>query len=104
LSTAEISEGPVFRPVNRHDQVQRDRLSDQSVALVVKRAGERAGLDPRRLAGHSLRRGFATTAARRGVADRTIMRHAWHRSRTTLDAYIEEGTEFTDNAASYVGL
>ncbi|MBJ7607140.1 MAG: tyrosine-type recombinase/integrase [Candidatus Dormibacteraeota bacterium] len=104
LSAAEITEGPIFRSVNRHDQVQPGRLSDQSVALVVKRAGERAGLDPIRLAGHSLRRGFATTAARRGVADRTIMRHTWHRSRATLDAYIEAGTEFTDNAASYVGL
>jgi site-specific recombinase XerD len=79
-------------------------LSDQSVALVVKRAGEWAGLDPSRLAGHSLRRGFATTAARRGVADRTIMRHTWHRSRTTLDAYIEEEADVRDNAASYVGL
>ncbi len=104
MSAAEVSEGSIFRSVNRHDQVQPGRLSDQSVALVVKRAGERAGLDPTRLAGHSLRRGFATTAACRGVADRTIMRHTWHRSRTTLDAYIEEGTEFTDNAASCVGL
>jgi site-specific recombinase XerD len=104
LGAAEITQGPIFRPVNRHDQVQPGRLSDQSVALVVKRAGERAALDPARLAAHSLRRGFATTAARRGVADRTIMRHTWHRSRTTLDANIEERTESTDNAASYVGL
>jgi hypothetical protein len=68
------------------------------------RAGELAGLDPSRLAGHSLRRGFATTAARREVAERTIMRYTWHRSRTTLDASIEEETGFTDNAACYVGL
>jgi integrase len=104
LSAAEIAEGQIFRSVNRHDQVQSGRLSDQSVALVVKRAGERAGLDSSRLAGHSLRRSFAATAARRGVADRTIRRPTWHRSRATLDAYIEEGTEFTDNAARYVGL
>jgi site-specific recombinase XerD len=104
LEAAEILEGPIFRPVNRHDQVQPGRLSDQSVALVVKRVGERAGLDPSRLAGHSLRRGFVTTAVRRGVADRTIMRHTWHRSRPTFDAYIEERTKFTDTAASYVGL
>jgi site-specific recombinase XerD len=70
----------------------------------VKRAGERAGLDPARLAGHRLRHGFATTAARRGVADRTITRHAWHRSRTTLDAYIDEEADVRDNAASYIGL
>jgi integrase len=104
LDAAEITEGPIFRPVNRHDQVQPGRLTDQSVALVVKRAGERAGLDPSRLAGHSLRRGFATTAARRGVSDRTIMRHTWHRSRTILEANIEDGSEIADNAATQVGL
>jgi site-specific recombinase XerD len=70
----------------------------------VKRAGERAGLDPARLASHRLGHGFATTAARRGVADRTITRHAWHRSRTTLDAYIDEEADVRDNAASYIGL
>jgi site-specific recombinase XerD len=64
--------------------------------------GSLADLDE--AAGHRLRHGFATTAARRGVADRTITRHAWHRSRTTLDAYIDEEADVRDNAASYIGL
>jgi len=39
------------------------RLSDRGVARVVQRWAERAGLDPSRFAGHSLRAGLATSAA-----------------------------------------
>jgi hypothetical protein len=46
LSAAEITEGPIFRPVDRHDQVQPDRLSDQSVALVVSAPASGRGSIP----------------------------------------------------------
>jgi integrase len=32
LSAAEITEGPIFRPVNRHDQVQRCQISPPAVS------------------------------------------------------------------------
>ena len=51
---------PLFRPVDRLGNVERVRLTPQSVALLVKRACRRAGLDPTRYAGHSLRSGLAT--------------------------------------------
>ena len=44
LEAAGISDGPVFRSVNRHGQVLPDRLTGQSVALVVKRYAAPAGL------------------------------------------------------------
>ena len=99
-----MTEGPIFRPVNRHNQVQPRRLSDQSLALVVKRAGSgpvsipaawpdtacaAASPPPPPVAGWRIGRSCATPGPV---------------PRTTLDACIEEGTEFTDNAASYVGL
>jgi site-specific recombinase XerD len=59
LSAAEIARGPLFRSINRHGQVGDSRLSDRAVALVVKRAAEGAGLDPRRYAAQSLRSGAA---------------------------------------------
>ena len=55
LRAAKIRRGPVFRPVRRYDRVQPQRLTDQSVALIVKRAAARAGLDPAGLAADSLR-------------------------------------------------
>lgn len=96
--------GPLFRPVDRHDQVHAGRLSDRGVARVVQRAAMRAGLDPARYAGHSLRAGLATAAAQGGAPERAIMAQTGHRSLTMVRRYIRSGSLFTENAAAYVGL
>ena len=80
LEVAEIDEGPIFRPINRHGTVGPGRLSDRSVALVVQRAAKRADLDPAIFAGHSLRAGLATAAAAAGVSEHDIARTTGHRS------------------------
>jgi hypothetical protein len=72
--TAGILEGPLFRPVNRHDQLQPRRLSDKGVARIVKRAAERAGMDAAAYAGHSLRAALATAAAAGGAPERAPAR------------------------------
>lgn len=99
-----IEAGPLFRPVTRHDTVQEGRLTDKGVARVVKRAAERAGLDPTRYAGHSLRAGLATSAAAGGAPERAIMKQTGHRSVTMVRKYIRSGSLFQENAAAYVGL
>lgn len=66
LDMAGITEGPVFRPINRHGHLGKARLSDKAVALVVKRTAAAAGLDPAQYAGHSLRAGLVTQAAANG--------------------------------------
>ncbi len=63
LDVAAIARGPIFRSVDRHSNVADSRLTDQSVALVVKRCAKAAGLDWEKYAGHSLRSGLATAAA-----------------------------------------
>ena len=67
LNAASIEAGAVFRGVNRHGGLGAARLSDRDVARVVKACVEAAGYDPTTFAGHSLRSGFITTAARAGV-------------------------------------
>ncbi len=52
--------------------------NDRGVARVVQRWAERAGLDPERFAGHSLRTGLATSAAAGGVSERAIMNQTGH--------------------------
>jgi len=99
-----ISTGALFRPVDRHDVVGGSRLTDRAVARVIQRAARRAGLDPHRYAGHSLRAGLATAAAAAGAPERTIMAQTGHRSVTTLRGYIRRGTLFEENAAGYLGL
>lgn len=104
LSAGSITEGSVFRAVDRHGRVGTGRLSDRAVALVVKRAAERAGLDPARYSGHSLRAGFATTAAANGASERAIAAQTGHRSMEVLRRYVRHGSVFTDNAATALGL
>lgn len=104
LQLAAVEEGPLFRPVDRLGRIGKTRLSDRAVALVVKRAAEAAGLNPDVYAGHSLRAGFATTAAAAGASERSIMRQTGHRSERMVRKYIREGNLFRENAAGQLGL
>ena len=104
LDHADITRGPVFRAVDRHGNVAATRLSDRSVANIVKRSAERAGLDPAQFSGHSLRAGFATTAAANGANERQIANQTGHTSMEVLRGYIRRGSLFTDNAATRLGL
>jgi integrase len=104
LDAAGIEDGPVFRPIDRHGNVSPDRLSDRAVALIVKRSAEGAGLDPSLYSGHSLRAGFATTAAANGASERAIANQTGHKSMEVLRRYVRHGSLFTDNAATMLGL
>ena len=101
---AGITAGPLFRPVDRWDRVGPGRLAGRAVARVVQRGARRAGLDPRGLAGHSLRAGLATAAAAAGASERTIMAQTGHRSVAMVRRYIRRGSLFDGNAAAQVGL
>jgi len=104
LQAAQITTGPLFRRVNRHGQVGMAALSDQSVALIVKKLVKAAGLDEKKYSGHSLRSGLITTAANRGVDERSIMKQSGHKSLTVMRSYIQDATLFKNNAATHVGL
>jgi site-specific recombinase XerD len=104
LEVAGLAAGPLFRPIDRHGNLRPRRLTDQSVALVVKRAVRAAGLDPSVYAGHSLRSGLATAAAQAGVSERAIMEQTGHKSLPIVRRYIRRGSLFTENAAAKVGL
>jgi integrase len=104
LQASGITNGPAFRPVDRHGRVGTTRLTAQAVALVAKRHAARAGLDPGEAAGHSLRAGLATSAAAAGVPERVIAATTGHKGTAMLRRYIREGSLFRENAASAVGL
>jgi integrase len=99
-----ISEGALFRRVNRHGKMLPNRLSAEAVAIVVKRYASQLGFDPNEFGGHSLRAGLATSAAAAGKSERAIMNQTGHRSVTTVRRYIREGSLFLDNAANGIGL
>jgi site-specific recombinase XerD len=93
--------GPLFRPIDRHGRVGATRLSDRAVALVIKRAARRAGLDPARYAGHSLRAGFVTAALAGGAPERVIRAQTGLRSLSTGRRSM---SLFDKSAAAYLGL
>jgi integrase len=99
LDASGITSGPIFRRVDRHGYLGSDALTDGSVARIVKRLVEQAGLDPNVFAGHSLRSGFITTAAAKGKSLDAIMRQSLHRSERVARGYIRHATLFVDNAA-----
>ncbi|HVS42247.1 MAG TPA: tyrosine-type recombinase/integrase, partial [Candidatus Dormibacteraeota bacterium] len=96
--------GPLFRRVDRWDRVHPKGLTPEAIALILKRALQRADLPVREFAGHSLRAGFATEAAAQGASERAIMRHGRWRSVTTVRRYIRSGELFTENPAAVLGL
>ena len=100
-----ITTGPLFRPITRADTVRSGRLSGQTVALIVQRTAERAGLPaPEAFAGHSLRSGCATQAAVEGAPERAIMRQGRWRSSATVRRYIRSGDLWQENASAWLGL
>ena len=99
LAVSGITEGAIFRPVDRHGRVHDIRLSGEAVSLVVRQRVAAAGIDQSRYSGHSLRAGLATSAAQAGVSAWRIKAQTRHASDAMLARYIREGELFTDNAA-----
>ena len=95
---ARIVSGPMFRPIDRHGRIAASRLSGEAVSLIVRERVAAAGFDPAAYSGHSLRAGFATSAAMAGVSSATIRRQTGHASDAMLARYIRDGDLFRDNA------
>ena len=98
LEAAGIAQGPVFRPVAKGGRIQATRLTDRSVADIVKAHAQRAGLDPKLFAGHSLRSGFPTSAAARGASIFKMADQSRHKSMDTLRGYVRDAEIFKRHA------
>lgn len=101
------TEGPLFmRSHRRIDDFflpgSTDRLSSQSVTHIVKKMVRNIGLNPVNFSAHSLRRGFATEAAKIGIPERLIARQTRHKSMQVLRRYIDDGTLTQNNALSFI--
>ena len=79
-------------------------ISDKSVALIIKKYAQIAGLDSSKYAGHSLRSGFATTAAEFGAEERNIMAMTGHKTTQMVRRYIQEANLFKNNALNKIKL
>ena len=99
LAAAGIADGALFRPLWKGGRRLRDaRLSDHAVARIVQARAAAAGLDPARYAGHSLRAGFVTAAARAGADVWKIQQVSRHKSLQVLSGYVRDARLFDDHA------
>ena len=104
LNISKIKSGPVFRRFIKGSKLSEKRLTDQTVALLIKKYLELAGMDSRNFSGHSLRSGFATSAAESGAEERSIMAMTGHKSTEMVRRYIKEANLFKNNALNRIKI
>jgi len=102
LQVSNINSGPLFRRFSKGSKLSENRLTDQTVALLIKKYLKLAGIDNKNYSGHSLRSGFATTAAESGAEERSIMAMTGHKSTEMVRRYIKEANIFKNNALNKI--
>jgi len=104
LNYSKIDKGPVFRRLNKGSKLTENRLTDQTVAILIKKYLHLAGIDSKNYSGHSLRSGFATSAAESGAEERSIMAMTGHKSTEMVRRYIKEANLFKNNALNKIKI
>jgi len=102
IEISNISSGPLFRRFSKGSKLSENRLTDQTVALLIKKYLKLAGIDNKNYSGHSLRSGFATSAAESGAEERSIMAMTGHKSTEMVRRYIKEANLFKNNALNKI--
>ena len=104
IKISNISSGPLFRRFSKGSFLSENRLTDQTVALLIKEYLKLAGIDSKNYSGHSLRSGFATSAAESGAEERSIMTMTGHKSTEMVRRYIKEANLFKNNALNKIKI
>ena len=104
LEISNIKTGPIFRRFSKGSNLTEKRLTDQSVALLIKEYLSLAGIENKNFAGHSLRSGFATAAADAGADERSIMAMTGHKTTQMVRRYIKEANLFKNNALNKINI
>ena len=102
INVSKINSGSLFRRFSKGSRLSENRLTDQTVALLIKEYLRLAGIDSKNYSGHSLRSGFATSAAELGVEERSIMAMTGHKSTKMVRRYIKEANLFKNNALNKI--
>ena len=104
LEISNIKSGPLFRRFSKSYKLNENRLTDQSVALLLKNYLNVAGIENKNYSGHSLRSGFATVSAESGADERSIMAMTGHKTTQMVRRYIKEANLFKNNALNKIKI
>jgi len=102
IKISKINSGALFRRFIKGSKLSENRLTDQTVALLIKEYLRLAGIESTNYSGHSLRSGFATSAAEAGAEERSIMAMTGHKSTEMVRRYIKEANLFKNNALNKI--
>jgi integrase len=105
----------VFRAVDQRQIIAPERLTDRSVARIVKgrvrqlvcargKSTTEADELVELISGHSLRAGYATSAAARNMPAYRIQSHTRHKSAQIVAGYIREADKWTKSGLDGVGF
>ena len=104
LDESNIKSGAIFRNFNKGVNLSDNRLTDQTVALLLKNYLNSAGIENKNYSGHSLRSGFATVSAESGADERSIMAMTGHKTTQMVRRYIQEANLFKNNALNKIKI
>jgi len=104
IEISKINSGALFRRFTKGSNLSEKRLTDQTVALLIKEYLDLAGINSKNYSGHSLRSGFATSAAEAGAEERTIMAMTGHKSTEMVRRYIKNADLFKNNALNKIKI
>jgi len=104
LELSNIKTGSIFRRFSKGSILTNNRLTDQTVVLLIKNYLKLAGIENSNYSGHSLRSGFATVAAESGADERSIMAMTGHKTTQMVRRYIKEANIFKNNALNNIKM
>ena len=104
ITVSKINSGALFRRFSKGSRLTENRLTDQTIALLIKEYLQLAGINSKNYSGHSLRSGFATSAAESGAEERSIMSMTGHKSTEMVRRYIKEANLFKNNALNKIKI
>ena len=104
LEISNIKSEAIFRKFNKGFSLSDNRLTDQTVALLLKSYLSSAGIESKNYSGHSLRSGFATVSAESGADERSIMAMTGHKTTQMVRRYIKEANLFKNNALNKIKI
>lgn len=99
VRTAELTYGPLFRPISKTGRVLERPLSGDGIYEIVKKRLALVGLPTGYAAPHGLRSGFLTQAALDGAPIQAAMRLSLHRSVAQAQKYYDD-VNIADNPAT----
>lgn len=98
LESSGITRGPLFQTMKRGGYLRGKPMHHSDIPRIVKHYAARIGLNPKDIAGHSLRAGFVTSAAVHHARLDKIMEITRHTNPTTVMQYIRDADAFADHA------